>query len=51
MDIKKLTDKQLTGAINSLAHAKAHRPGGLLVTEEKALQSLQLELVSRIPER
>lgn len=50
MDIKKLTNKQLTGAINALADAKAHRPGGLLVTEEKALQTLQLELVNRILE-
>lgn len=47
MNLEQFSTKHLEGAVKNLEHAKAHRPGGLLVTEQKALTDMKVELEIR----
>ena len=47
MKLNTLTTAQLNGSIKNLEHAKANRQGGLLVTEQTALDSLVAERTLR----
>jgi len=47
MRIEHLNDEQLNCCIKTLERAKAHREGGLLVTEQKTLDNLKAEAERR----
>jgi len=47
MQIQQLSDRELHGAVKALERAKALRQGGLLVTEQKALDDMKAELSRR----
>jgi len=46
-DMTEFTNRQLEGSKKNLEHARAHRPGGLLVTEQQALDDINTELERR----
>jgi hypothetical protein len=47
MALEKLSNRQLEGCRKALEHAKANRPGGLLVTEQMALDEIVAEIERR----
>lgn len=47
MKITQLTGKQLERVKRNIEHAKTHRPGGLLIAEQKALAGVITELERR----
>ena len=47
MTMERFDTKHLEQAKKSLEHASLHRPGGLLVTERKALVNIKMELERR----
>jgi hypothetical protein len=47
MTMKQFSTKQLGQAVKGLEHAKANRPGGLLVTEQAALDNIKAEIHRR----
>ena len=45
--LNNFSTKQLKGAAKTLDHAKSHRKGGLLITEQSALDNIKAELELR----
>ena len=45
--VHKFSDGQLRGGKKNLEHAKAHRPGGLMNSEQAALDNITAELERR----